>query len=268
MSSHGAIDAETRVYVLPAYASKGRHYECADCNQRVIFRQGDVRTPHFAHFVPTTKCMYYNTSSGESDSHKHAKFLLQKWLLARRAICFTWGCQQQTPFGSCGTMVERNIEYKDGDEVVLEYRSPSGGYIADIAVLNSGNIRYIVEIVHSHRTMTTCRPEPWFEVKANDVDEGNHYGNDTVYLDDCRINNGKFCSNCSVKCEHWVRNIPVLAKKYGSERMWKQDAPCVGCGRDKYSPEWIDRRPRQVCKLCLGNEPGKVRAAISAAVWS
>jgi hypothetical protein len=268
MSAHGAIDTETQAYVLPQHATKGRTYVCADCSQRVIFRKGEVRTPHFAHFVPTTKCTYYNATAGESDSHKHAKLLLKKWILDHRAICFVWDCQQQGSFGSCGTGVERNLDHKDGDEVLLEYRSPSGGYVADLAVMNAGSLRYIIEIAHSHRTTTTCRPEPWFEVKASDIDEGSHYGDDIVYLDDCRITNPRFCSNCSVKCERWVRNIPILAKKYGAERMWRQDVPCIGCKTDKYSPEWIEKRPRQVCKMCLGNEPDKVRAALSDAVWS
>jgi hypothetical protein len=268
MSSHGAIDIETQDYVIPAKALKGRQYVCADCSQRVIFRRGEVRTPHFAHFVPTTKCTYYNTTAGESDSHKHAKFLLQEWIVARRPICFVWGCQQQQAFGSCGTFVEHILDYKDGDEVVLEYRSPTGNYIADIAVLNGNEVRYIIEVVHSHHTTTSCRPEPWFEVKANDIHEGCHYGGEVVNLDDCRIKNTRFCPNCSVKTEQWVTRIPILTKKYGPERMWRQDAPCIGCRRTTYSPEWISKRPRQVCKMCLGNEPNKVREAVSAAIWS
>jgi hypothetical protein len=65
-----------------------------------------------------------------------------------------------------------------------------------------------------------------------------------------------------------VSNIPILAKKYGGERAWRQDRPCIGCERMSYSPEWIANRPRQVCKLCLGNEPDKVRNALSDAIWS
>lgn len=228
----------------------------------------EVRTPHFAHFNPSTKCKYYDGSPGESESHRHAKLLLQKWLLARRAIEFGWSCQQQTSFGSCGVGVEHALRYKDGDEVVLEYRGPSGKYVADVAILNAGTPRYIIEIVHSHRTTTTCRPEPWFEVKASDIDEGCHYGEEIIYLEDCRIHNPRFCSNCTVKCEPWVQHIPILVKKYGQERSWNQDEPCIGCGRSSYSPEWIAKRPRQVCKLCLGNEPNRVREAIHRRIWS
>lgn len=266
MSAHGAIDKETKSYVLPNNATKGREYVCADCDQRVIFRKGDVRTPHFAHYVPSTKCTYYNTTSGESDSHKHAKLLLQKWLRNHRPICFSWNCQKQNAFGECGMNVEHSIEYKDGDEVILEYRSPKGDYIADVAILNSGKVRYIIEIVHSHRTSTTCRPEPWFEVKANDISEALHYESD-VFINNCRMNNPNPCPNCTIKQQPWAMSIPILAKRYGQERMWKQDVPCICCKRLTYNPEWIGNRPRQVCKICLGDEPEKVRKNITASIW-
>lgn len=267
MSTHGANDKETRQYTPPENAVKGREYVCAQCNQRVIFRKGNVRTPHFAHFVPTTKCAYYNTSPGESDSHKHAKLLLQKWLIARRPIRLVWGCNKHSTFGQCGGNVERNIDYKDGDEVVIEYRGPTGGYVADVAVVNAGKLRYIIEIMHSHRTTTTTRPEPWFEVSADQISEGCHFGEEVVYLDNCRINNPGFCSNCSAKSERWAANIPILAHKYGNERGWRQDTPCICCKRTTYNPEWVAGRPRQVCKICLGGETQKVRDAVTAAIW-
>jgi hypothetical protein len=268
MTSYGAIDTDTQDYVLPGRALKGRSYVCADCSQRVIFRSGDVRIPHFAHYSPTTRCTYYSTTAGESDAHKHAKLLIESWICARRPIAFTWNCQEQQAFGSCGSMTQRIlIDYKDGDEVVLEYRSPSGSYVADVAVVNAGVVRFIIEVVHTHRTVTTDRPEPWVEVRADQVAHETAHSGTNICLDDCRIKNPRTCSNCSVKKQRWARTIPVLSKRYGSERGWTQDVPCMGCGRTKYNPEWIERLPRQVCKLCLGNEPERVRAALSAAVW-
>lgn len=266
MASRGAIDDETKGYVLPDRASKGRSYSCAECGQRVILRSGEVRVPHFAHYTPTTKCKFYEATSGESESHRHAKLLLQKWIREKKPICLSWGCDKQTNFGSCGTPVEDTIHYKDGDDVVLEYRDPNGKYIADVAIVNNGTVRYIFEVRHSHRT-TTTRPEPWFEVDASSIDEGCHYGEQTIYVDNVRLRNPRHCVNCKVKQEHWVASIPILAKKYGPERMWKQDAPCIGCNRMSYSPEWVQNRPRQVCKICLGTESTKVRQAVNDLVW-
>lgn len=271
MSAHGAIDTETQAYVVPRNASKGRNYVCTDCSQRVVFRCGDVRVPHFAHFTPSIKCTYYNATAPESDQHKHAKQLLKTWLSARKEITFGWACRSQTPFGTCGAMTDatdHSVEYKDGDEVVLEYRDPAGKYVADVAVINAGQVRYIVEVAHSHRTTTTSRPEPWFEVQANNVAKGLHGdGDDEIYLEDCRINNSRFCSNCRVKQERWVAGIPMLHHCYRHERMWKQDIPCIRCRRIQYSPEWIGGRPRQVCKICLGNHPDEVRERMNHHVW-
>lgn len=271
MSSHGATDTETGEYVLPTNACKGRSYKCADCEQRVILRQGSVRIHHFAHFTPTTKCNYYNTNPGESDNHKHAKLLLQKWIQQKRPLAFSWDCKNQTKFGSCNTSdgyTEESIEYKDGDEVVLEYRDPNGKYIADVCILNNGNVRYIIEVKHSHQTTTSCRPEPWFEVDANDIEEGFHYGEECVYLTNCRTNEKRYCANCRVKQEKWIVHIPILNKKHGEERLWKQDADCLVCKRDQYSPEWVNGRPRQVCKICFGTESEKLHKIVDDLIWS
>jgi hypothetical protein len=184
---------------------------------------------------------------------------------------FGWGCGNQTQFGTCGTAdhyTEHSIDYKDGDQVVLEYRDPKGKYIADVAVLNEGKLRYIIEVVHSHRTTTQCRPEPWFEVNANDVDEGCHYGEPTIFLESRRVNDKRYCSNCTVKQQAWTTSIPVLPKKYGKERGWEQDKPCICCGTDVYSPEWIASRPRQVCKICIGTQHEKVHEFVNALIWS
>ena len=58
------------------------------------------------------------------------------------------------------------IQYEDGDEVKEEFRGPGGKWIADIAILNAGNVRCIIEVQVTHKTVTP-RPEPWYEIDAN-----------------------------------------------------------------------------------------------------
>ena len=53
------------------------------------------------------------------------------------------------------------------------------------------------------------------------------------------------------KYEPYVKNIPKLSNKIGSPT-WKQDSPCVHCGREKYNPIFYYGF-RQVCKICIGN---------------
>jgi hypothetical protein len=270
MSSYGAIDVETNEYVMPQNAFKGRNYTCADCNQRVIFRKGDVRIPHFSHFTPITKCRFYDGSPGESEIHKHSKLLIQKWLNEKKTLSIGWSCKNTTKFGYCGVYdgyTDDEIKYQNGDSIVIEYRDPNGKYVADVAILNDNKVRYIIEIKHSHATSTLVRPEPWIEIDSGDISSC-EIEDDTVYLDNCRINEKRYCSNCRVKQEGWVSNIPVLVKKYGVERGWKQELPCISCGTISYSPEWIQNRPRQVCKMCLGCEPERVRSKLTRNVFS
>jgi hypothetical protein len=257
----GAIDGETKHYILPEKALKGNLYTCVECNQKVILRQGDIRVHHFAHLNPTTKCKYYE-NPGESETHKHAKLLLKKWLEEKRLITLHWNCQNDTPIGFCRIREEYDIEYKDGDEVIVEYRDVNKKYIADIAVINNGNIRYIIEVKQSHRTTTNCRPEPWFEVEAKYVSEGLYFKSEPVYLENCRLNEKKHCVICKVKEQPWVLNIPHLTKKYGGERKWFQEKPCLICKRAQYRPEWIKGTHRQVCRRCLANHQDKLRALV------
>lgn len=272
MSVHGAIDVDTNMYVIPNRAAKGRKYACAECQQPVVFRSGDIRAPHFAHFNPNIKCRFYNNSPGESETHKHAKLVLQNWLTEKTPIVFYWQCQNQTDFGTCGTNdddTEHSIQYVDGDKVVIEYRDPTGKYIADVAIINNDAVRYVIEVAHSHKTLTTCRPEPWFEVKTSDILEAErcNYGSKTVHLENCRIHDTRYCANCRVKKEHWVSAIPILKWKHGQERGWKQDLPCISCNTFVYSPEWIQKRPRQVCKMCLGTDTDNVHQLVNKLIW-
>jgi hypothetical protein len=268
MAERSAVDAETGALVCPDRALKGRTYKCEECNQRVILRAGDIRVRHFAHYVPTTKCKYYD-SPGESDEHKQAKNVLAKWISEKRLIEFGWSCQNQTKFGTCTVSdykTQHRIDHLDGDEVVIEHRDPHGKFIADLAVINSGKLRYIIEIKHSHATTTLVRPEPWFEVSAGDVCEGVHYEEPVIYLSNIRINEARHCSTCNAMQLPWLDKLPRLIKKYGAEKKWAQDKPCMECGRNQYSPVFY-LGFRQVCKLCLANETDKVHAKTMRLFW-
>lgn len=268
MFEFGAIDVETQTYVLPTEASKGKNYVCAECDQKVIVRQGMIRKHHYAHYSPTTKCKFYD-SAGETELHKHAKLFIKSWLEQKKSIWFAWACRTQFKFGLCNRSddhTEDTLLYKEGDRVVLEYRDPKGKYIADIAVLNAGNVRYIIEVQHTHKTTTDCRPEPWVEISADEATLDN-CDNDVLNLENIRTNEKRGCANCTVKREPWVGKIPILSKKQGAERNWEQDSPCIYCERISYNPEFIEGKFRQVCKICLGTEPEKVRQISNDLFW-
>jgi len=258
----GALDSETKKYVTPLTADKGRSYECIDCKQKVLFRKGTVRVPHFAHCSQTNTCTYFEHPN-ESQLHKDAKLKMSEWLKSKQKIEFTWSCPK------CGMDCDMReiITYKDNDEVVVEYRDPSNKYIADIALLNDGKVRYIFEVKHTHATTTTVRPEPWFEFTTERIADAETEFNspdpdincdNTVFLTCTRQTKPRFCDNCRGKTEEWSLNIPYLSKKVGMEGKWIQEKPCIQCGRDHYNPEFI-KGFRQICKICFGCEQPELK---------
>lgn len=254
----GALDTETNRYIIPSNAEKGKLYKCADCQQRVILRKGDLRRAHFAHFSPTNTCSYFEHPN-ESQMHKDAKYKLAEHLNRKTPIFFYNMCPK--PMCGMGPAVfdKFEIEYKEGDNAVVEFRDRNNKWVADIALINQGNIRYIFEVKHTHSTVTNVRPEPWFEITTEEIFEeeerinknepGDNLGK-SIYLTCIRTGSNRWCDNCRTLSEQWTDNLPRLVNKVGMEGMWKQEKPCIICKREKYNPVFV-KGPRQLCKLCL-----------------
>jgi len=267
--SLGAIEVETNKYTLPNNGVKHINYKCIDCGQRVILRKGDVRKPHFSHFSPTPsqRCKYYEHPT-ESQLHKDAKYKLHDKLKHKFPIVLNNNCPKCTthPAG----IYEVDIDYQDGDDVIMEYRDPSGKYVADVAVVNDNKVRYIFEVKHTHRT-TTSRPDPWFEITADNIIEEDSRINDPehpeyedlgqkYYLDCVRTDTSRYCDNCRIYEEKWVKYLPKLRNKYGVERAWRQDSPCIECSRDQYNPVFIwGTGFLQICKICICEHEEKLK---------
>ena len=106
--------------------------------------------------------------------------LLAKLLKEKIKFSFTWECDYETRYhkqkypnegdkrrkcGSCwGFDQSPYIIYKENDEIITEYRDKNNKYIADVALINNGEVRYIFEIKVTHETRSLVRPEPWFEL--------------------------------------------------------------------------------------------------------
>ena len=260
----GALDVETKKYTLPFKAEKGKAYVCTDCEQKVILRKGKVRRAHFAHFSPTNTCTYYEHPN-ESQLHKDAKYKLAERLKEKFIIKISNSCPKCT--ASPTDMEDVYIEYQENDVVIVEYRDPTNKYIADIAVLNNNKVRYIFEIKNMHATTTNVRPEPWFEINAEEIfeEEDRLSKNDPediigqeYYLWCLRNVKSRWCANCRIETESWPENLPLLFKKYGVERAWTQDAKCIVCNRKQYSPVFI-KGFRQICQICIATDEKELR---------
>lgn len=252
----GAINIITKQYTSPNKADKTAKYQCTDCEQRVILRKGTIRKAHFAHYSPTNTCSYYEHPN-ESQLHKDAKYKLQEKLNAKFPIVINNQCPECS--SSPAAFDDFEVEYTEGDTAIVEYRDPNNKYVADVALLNNGKLKYIFEIKYTHATSTTVRPEDWFEFTADEVleEEERILKNDPedilgqkYHLSCIRRSVNRFCPNCRIKTEAWAEKIPRLSKKYGNERMWKQDDPCIKCESYSYNPEFI-RGYRQICKICI-----------------
>jgi hypothetical protein len=233
----GAIDTESNMYFSPAEALKGRDYKCNDCGSRVILRKGEVRKPHFAHYAATSTCSYYDHPN-ESQIHKDAKDLMKKLLIDKADIRFVWECDyppcRQDPYDTFEFSWTPTIVHKEGDEVVLEYRGPENRWVADVAVINGGEVRYIIEIKATHGT-NLGRPEPWFEVDAalfiqsinEQIEEKNKLKIDgwMLRIGCVRQNIHRYCYGSFCYRESWTKRIPCYA-----------NGPCFLCGTLDFTP--------------------------------
>ena len=199
----GAFESQTKKYVLPYNASKNNNYTCIECNENLIFKKGNIKRPHFSHKAKS-ECTYYEHPS-ESQIHKDAKYRLASWLENKKEIIFEWKCLNINEYNNyCNKQdkkTKHKITYENDDKVIIEYRNENPLFIADVAIINNGNIRYIFEINNTHKTLTEIRPEPGFEVNEKDVINSNE---DNILLYNVRSNNKSYCIFCSkdkVECD-------------------------------------------------------------------
>ena len=255
----GAIQVDTNEYVLPYKAEKNKKYKCISCQQKLILKKGNIRKCHFSHYSESG-CSYYEHPS-ESELHKDAKYKFSSWLKKKQSINLSWNCSKFCYYGKpCGNNDDEmvhTIGYEENDEVVIEYRDVNNKYIADVAVINNNEVRYIFEIKYTHST-TTNRPEPWFEINAKEILEEENNIDDSIYLTCIRNDIPRYCNDCKILDSEWVHNLPRLSNKSGCENRWLQEIPCIQCGRYKYNPIFV-KGYRQICKICLARDTDKLK---------
>ena len=175
MSNHfsmGAINKTTNKYEYPKIATKGKNkYKCPCCEKDVIFKKGLIKQPHFAHYKSDNPCYYYDKPN-ESQIHKDAKLLLKTLLDNKCEICFHRECNNcrfEEP-----TIFEDNIsknDYNENTQAIIEYKFMfnNSNRSADVAFIENDNIKYIFEICYKNKTTEENRPEPWFEINAEEL---------------------------------------------------------------------------------------------------
>lgn len=180
MSTHfsmGAINKDTSNYEYPKIASKKNKYKCPSCEKDVIFRNGKIKAPHYAHKQSESPCFYYDKPT-ESQIHKDAKMLLKSLLDNKQRICIRKTCKyckfEKEDCRERDNLIASELTddyYSENAKAFIEYKFNYNNSTrsADVAIVENDKIKCIFEICYKNKTKEENRPEPWVEIKAADL---------------------------------------------------------------------------------------------------
>ena len=171
--SMGAINKNTNNYEYPKIANKKNKYKCPSCEKNVIFKNGKILKPHFAHYKSDNPCYYYDRPC-ETQIHKDAKLLMKTLLDNKKNISIYRTCNYCKQ-RNCGYSEETNYDIKEyfneNIKAVIEYKFyyNNSNRSADVALIENDKIIFIFEICYKNKTKEENRPEPWVEINAENL---------------------------------------------------------------------------------------------------
>lgn len=151
---------------------KDKEYRCPDCKGRLVFRAGNKKRPHFAHYRIPNHCNFMN-ESWVHFSAKHLIYLhITEWINGHRCapilkrVCSVCNDQHEQPLPP--KVKKAHIEYR--------IQTDKGTCVADIGLLDDQNqLLCAIEVVHTHEVNEHKEDKfdsiPWVEVKAKDIFE-------------------------------------------------------------------------------------------------
>jgi hypothetical protein len=243
MSNHfsmGAINKTTNNYEYPKIANKINKYKCPFCEKDVIFRNGKIKQPHFAHYKSENPCSYYEKPN-ETQIHKDAKLLMKTLLDNKRCIniyrkCYYCNSEESDSDDSFIIYDNEEIEYflnikideYNDTQANIEYKFNynNSKKSADVALLKNNELKYIFEICYKNKTKEENRPEPWFEINSekliNNINSVNNIDTNNEIRIEC-IRDYK-CDYCKEVIEYERnRQIHFLEKLKIKEKEQKQE---------------------------------------------
>jgi hypothetical protein len=258
----GAINKITNEYEYPRIADKNNKYICPDCKKDVILRKGNIRVHHFSHYASENPCMYYERP-GESQIHKDAKMALKTILQRGNDIHLLRTCI------GCKAYHRHIIEKHNKDTIIhLEYSFifNNSRKNADVAYIDGESIKYIFEICYKNKTREENRPEPWFEINAEQLlcnINNLELSDNLIELPCIRYNK---CNQCITRENEEKEQIRLRIEKYNEEQRLRIE---------KYNEEQRVRIEREREKQRIKEEEDKrykqlveIRKEIKNKIWA
>jgi hypothetical protein len=209
-----ATDAVTGMITRPlrGVAFKERKYYCPDCpadDNEVIFcaENSLVVTPYFRHNFKnkTNPCRRYTKPSAKTIHDEAIKVL--KIMLEDRTSTIVINQKCKLYGNECGFMTENEMpQLTIHDEIVIEaqfrLRTGTDGEVsrkADIGWFRSGKLFKIFEVRYSHATDECDRPDPWYEIEAEDILKCEKNTEGEYVFNCCRNARRADCPDCLLK---------------------------------------------------------------------
>ena len=199
-----AFDDEKKLYD-PETAEKGKRYFCPACEDIVILRKGEIKTPHFAHKVS-------ETCNQETILHKTAKQLIVDVISDWKSGKIDVPVLKRT-CEICRKFMDQPLPDKV-EHAVLEYRM-SDGFVVDVALMVEGEPAAAIEIRVTHAVdekKAELLSVPFIEVEGQKVIE------DPTVLEPIHDQFFQFtCRACKQAKERFQVKINEIAKQTGIE---------------------------------------------------
>lgn len=200
---------DTAKIVHIKHATKDHTYSCLNCEDKLIPKQGIKIAHHFSHHSGV-ECV------GESYLHKVAKLVLIEYLTRNRSIVINRHKHAET------SELIAHVENISSDATIKQEYRLDNGNIADVAVISDDKL-IIFEVLVTHKTKEGSRPEPWYELLAEDIiDERENERTipfwDQRQLDSPRMKAGKTVLDFGQNKGKMIKDVPITYIHYLTQK--------------------------------------------------
>ena len=212
---------------------------CGDCGLPLVLKCGSIKRAHYAHLP--SKYASAGCNGGESATHHYAKLAISEHLSKGGHIVVNQKCAR------CSTLHEILLELHTESsilEVQVEY-SLSPKAIVDIAILDDGVVKCLIEVFQTHRTLSGTDRDiyKWYEISAQEILFHWQHESDVWMVDDMRLLDS-FSENIA-KCDstRCVSRLEIATQLAIYERYYSnmilRDVAIAACGYyKKYTFPW------------------------------